>query len=192
MKIFTALLLMLTLTACGTSSVDPSASPTDSVSPSASFTPAEQSELVPTNCEDSGVKEFLADEFDVEGLEYVAPPAVPTVGTKLWDVLSNGGLSCAFANETGQGMRIDWVPNVNDIFTTVTSTYQEVEQVEIPGAETGKAIYLFISDTGNGQSGWSVSFVANGVWIEILTNIQDLDTLAKGQPIIDKAISVSG
>lgn len=199
MRILVALSLAITLAACGTSSADPSTSPTDSASPTSSYTPVPLSELVPANCEDTGILELLNGEVGFKELAYIPAPEnyVPTPDLPIYPVLTNGGLVCVAANNQEQfGMYIFWTPDQGDIFDGQVAGWQTsgYKEVQIPGVNSDRQLVLIKEATETSQDQLiSVTFVQNGIWhrIDAFWGPESTfeGTLKAMQPVIDKAIA---
>lgn len=199
MKILLALSLALTLAACGTSTADPSASPTDSASPSSTYTPVPQSDLVPAKCEDTGILELLNGELGFKKLAYIPAPEnyVPTPDLPIYPVLTNGGLVCVAANNEEQfGMYIFWTPDNGEIFDAQVAGWQEYgyKDAQIPGVNSDRQLFVIKEPTQAASDTLvGVTFVKDGIWYRIDAfwgpNAKFDASVEAIQPIIEKAIA---
>ena len=199
MKILITLSLALALAACGSSSADPSATPSDSTSPTSSYTPVPQSELVPAKCEDTGILELLNGELGFKKLAYIPAPEnyVPTPDLPIYPVLSNGGLVCVAANNEEQfGLYVFWTPDNGEIFDSQVEGWLGTgyKEIEIPGISSDRQLYVIKEPTdASPDTLVGVTFVKDGIWYRVDAfwgpNATFEASVEGIQPLIDKAIA---
>lgn len=173
MKILVALGLALTLTACGTSSADPSVSPSDSTSPTSSYSPLPRTDRVPAACEDTGVLELMNSDYGFKQLTYIPAPEdyVPTPDLPIYPVLVNGGAVCVAANNEEQfGMYMFWTEDDGAIFDSQVAGWETAgyTAAQIPGVNSDRQLVLIKEPSEAAPDGLvSMTFVNNGIWIRI-------------------------
>jgi len=180
-KVSLGVVLLLVLTACG--STKPAATP--------SPTPTAAERKVPTTCELPDVNAAFARIIPPS--KYIPTEWKPAAGTDLFEAINAGGIACTYGDQDAEvGGTILWALDKNDLWKNRVAQWQKdgMVRVEIPNIDEMDAYRLPDGATSaDGMPAWKVNLLIHGVWIQLgAAFIQSWD---EATPIIRAAINAT-